>query len=68
MSLSHKLRLAIEICEGVEYAHLTASSIAISKPANIYITESGGAKILDFGLARLADVPADAAATCTWAR
>jgi eukaryotic-like serine/threonine-protein kinase len=53
MSLSHKLRLAIEICEGVEYAHSHGVIHRDLKPANIYITESGGAKILDFGLARL---------------
>ncbi len=53
MTLSHKLRLAIEICEGVEYAHSHGVIHRDLKPANIYITESGGAKILDFGLARL---------------
>jgi serine/threonine protein kinase len=53
MSLRHKLDLAIEICHGIEYAHLRGIVHRDLKPANVYITESGTAKILDFGLARL---------------
>jgi tetratricopeptide (TPR) repeat protein len=53
MSLSHKLDLAIEICQGVEYAHSHGVIHRDLKPANIYITDRGSAKILDFGLARL---------------
>ena len=53
MSLRRKLDLAIEICEGVEFAHAHGVIHRDLKPANIFITESGGAKILDFGLARL---------------
>jgi serine/threonine-protein kinase len=53
MSLSRKLDLAIEICEGVEYAHDHGVIHRDIKPANIFITNSGTVKILDFGLARL---------------
>ena len=53
MSLARKLELAIEICEGVEYAHLHGVVHRDIKPANIFITSGGTAKILDFGLARL---------------
>jgi serine/threonine protein kinase len=53
MSLARKLELAIEICEGLEYAHLHGVVHRDVKPANIFITNGGIAKILDFGLARL---------------
>src|SRR4051812_3751849 len=53
MSLTRRLDLANEICQGVEYAHSHGVIHRDIKPANIYITEDGGAKILDFGLARL---------------
>ena len=53
MSLRRKIDVAIDLCAGVEFAHLHGVIHRDLKPANIYITESGGAKILDFGLARL---------------
>jgi serine/threonine-protein kinase len=53
MSLSRKLDLAVEICEGLEYAHSRGVVHRDVKPANIFITERGSVKVLDFGLARL---------------
>jgi eukaryotic-like serine/threonine-protein kinase len=53
MSLAHKVGLAIEICEGLEYAHARGIVHRDIKPANIFITTDGTARILDFGLARL---------------
>ena len=53
MSLARKVDLAVEICEGIEYAHVHGVVHRDIKPANIFITSTGAVKLLDFGLARL---------------
>jgi serine/threonine-protein kinase len=53
MSLSRKLEIATEICDGLAYAHRRGLIHRDIKPANIFITDEGVVKILDFGLARM---------------
>src|SRR6185436_11749689 len=53
LSLRRKLEIAVEICEGLEFAHGHGVIHRDIKPANVFITNSGAVKILDFGLARL---------------
>jgi serine/threonine-protein kinase len=53
MSLRRRVDIAIEICEGLDFAHQHGVVHRDIKPANIFITDSGMVKILDFGLARL---------------
>src|SRR5262245_19259477 len=49
-----KLDLGIQLCEGLRFAHSEGVVQRDIKPANVWLLDDGGVKLLDFGLAKSA--------------
>lgn len=54
LTLSQKLEIAAQLCEGLDYAHEQGIVHRDIKPGNVRVLEDGTVKILDFGIAKFA--------------
>ena len=63
LDLQSKLELFLLVCDGVAHAHRHLIIHRDLKPSNILVDASGHPKLLDFGIAKLLDLTADATGT-----
>ncbi len=52
-SIEHRLRLFLQICDAIAYAHLNLVVHLDLKPSNTLVTAEGVVKLLDFGTSKL---------------
>jgi non-specific serine/threonine protein kinase/serine/threonine-protein kinase len=58
LGIAARLRLFLEVCDAVAYAHQQLIVHRDLKPGNILVTREGTPKLLDFGLGRVLDAEA----------
>jgi serine/threonine protein kinase len=55
LTIEERLSLFLKVCSAVQYAHQNLVVHRDIKPLNILVTQSGDPKLLDFGIAKVAD-------------
>jgi serine/threonine protein kinase/WD40 repeat protein len=54
-TVEQKVRMMVEVCRGLDFAHKMGVIHRDVKPANILVTRDRSVKLLDFGIARLGE-------------
>ncbi len=65
LDIEARLRLFVEVCRTVQYAHGRLVVHRDLKPTNILVTPEGKTRLLDFGIAKLLDEGAEGQETLT---
>ena len=63
LPIDARLRLFLQLCDAVQYAHRGLVIHRDIKPANVLVTADGIPKLLDFGIAKLTSAQTDATIT-----
>jgi tRNA A-37 threonylcarbamoyl transferase component Bud32 len=59
LALNEALRIAVAIARGVAQAHRSGIVHRDLKPSNVFLTTSGGVKVLDFGISKILESKED---------
>lgn len=61
LPIRERLTLFLQVCDAVDYAHRQLIAHLDLKPGNILVNQDGNAKLLDFGLAQMAEAETEGA-------